>query len=221
MFVRRMVVVTVYRMLDMFRTCPTGFSEESQEHQAPRIEAGQQSRQNANRKAVHMIGRTAGKRALDNRVFRIETGKAADADYANSGNRQRACHHCPEGQRDRFTQAAIITHVLLVMHRVNDRTGAQEEQSLEEGMREQMEHGHTIGPAARCKEHVSELRTGRIGDDALDVVLNKPNSRGENRGGCAHNGDDIQCKLTGFKQRRQAADHEHASSDHRRSMDQR
>ena len=78
------------------------------------------------------------------------------------------------GERNAVLQSAHVADVLLVMHRVDDRARAEEQQRLEEGVREQMEHADRIGADAHGDEHVAELRTGRIGDDALDVVLHKP-----------------------------------------------
>ena len=46
-------------------------------------------------------------------------------------------------------QAAIIAHILLVMHRVDHGPRAEKQQCLEEGMGEQMEHR-----AADCGEQV-------------------------------------------------------------------
>ena len=39
-----------------------------------------------------------------------------------------------------------------------------------------------IGADAERDEHVAELRAGRVGDDALDVVLHEADRRGEERG---------------------------------------
>ena len=70
-----------------------------------------------------------------------------------------------------FRSAAVVAHVLLVVHRVDDAARAEEQQRLEEGVREQMEHRRAISADARREEHVAELRAGRIGDHPLDVVL--------------------------------------------------
>src|SRR3546814_8045460 len=75
----------------------------------------------------------------------------------DAGDRQRAEHHRPIGDRDRFPQIAVIAHVLFVVHRMDDRTSPEEQQCLEEGVREQVEHRGAIG--ARSEEHTSELQS--------------------------------------------------------------
>ena len=120
-----------------------------------------------------------------------------------------------------FPQAAIITHILFMVHRVDDRTSAEEQQRLEKGMREQMEHGRAIGAGSGCKEHVSQLRTCGIRNNAFDIGLHKTNRCSKNRGRGTNDRDHVQCELAGFEQGRQAAHHEHASGDHSRRMDQR
>ncbi len=65
------------------------------------------------------------------------------------------------------------------MHGMDDRAGAQEQQRLEEGVREKMENAERVAADADADEHVTELRTGRIGDHALDVVLHETDGRGE------------------------------------------
>ena len=98
---------------------------------------------------------------------------------------------------------------------------AEEQQRLEEGVGEQVEHRRAIGADAGGEEHVAELRAGRISDHALDVGLHQADRRGEDGGGGADVGDDRQRGRRDFEHRRQAADHEHAGGDHGRGVDQR
>jgi hypothetical protein len=71
-----------------------------------------------------------------------------------------------------------------VVHRVDDRAGAEEQHRLEEGVGEEVEHRRRVDADARGHEHVAELRAGRIGDHALDVVLHEADGRREEgRGG--------------------------------------
>ena len=83
-------------------------------------------------------------------------------------------------------KAAHLAHVLLAGHGVDDGTGAEEQQRLEEGVGEEMEDGDAIGAQPQSHEHVAELRTGRIGDDALDVVLHEADGCGEEGGNRTH-----------------------------------
>src|SRR3546814_3818957 len=45
-----------------------------------------------------------------------------------------------------------------------------------------MEHRRAIGAGAGGKEHIAKLRTGRIGDDALDVPLCRRDGRRKKAG---------------------------------------
>src|SRR3546814_1188389 len=66
---------------------------------------------------------------LDDRVLRIEAGKAEHADDADSGDGERARRHRPEGERNVPAKPAVKAHVLLVMHRVDDRARSEEHTS--------------------------------------------------------------------------------------------
>ena len=158
----------------------------------------------------------AGKRRFQNGILGIIAGGEE-----KPGQRQRSHGHQREGDRDMATQAAIEAHVLFMVHGMDDRAGAEEQQRLEKGVGEQVEHRRAIGPRAGGKEHVAELRTGRIGDDALDIGLHQRHRGGEQGGGSADIGDDGLRRQAGFEHRRQAADHEDAGGNHGRGMDQR
>ena len=195
---------------------------EGHEDQPPGIEAGEHGGddQRDEGKARHRVVRGEG--ALDDRVLGEEAGRADDRRRdADAGQRQRADHHHPVGGRDVLAQAAHLAHVLLVGDGVDDRARAEEQQRLEEGMREQVEDRRAVEADAERHEHVAELRAGRIGDDALDVVLHQADGRGEEGGEGADEGHDGQRRVRQLEQRRQARQHEHAGGHHGRGMDQR
>ena len=74
----------------------------------------------------------------------------------HAGNGKGADHHGPIGQRDLLAQAAIVPHVLFMVHGMDDRAGAQEQHGLEEGVRQQVEHRRRIDADARGHEHVAQ-----------------------------------------------------------------
>src|SRR5260221_910417 len=98
------------------------------------------------------------------------------------------------------------------MHRNDHGTGTEKQQSLEESMSEQVEHADRIGARAHCDEHVAELRTGRIGDDALDVVLHERDRGGEERRGGTDESDESLCAGRQIEQRPEARRHEYAAA---------
>ena len=162
MLLRRVIVrvVGVERVLDVLGRGPARLAPEGQEHQPPAVEARQQRREDADREGDAAVRRAAGERALDDRVLGIETGEPEDADDANPRYRQRAREHRVEGQRDRFPQAPVEAHVLFVVHSVDHRPRAQEQQRLEESVREEVEHRGRVSAHPRRHEHVAQLRTG-------------------------------------------------------------
>jgi len=99
-------------------------------------------------------------------VLGEEPGQTGDA-----GDRVGAHQERPEGDRHVLTQVAHLPHVELAMQRVHHRAGGHEQQRLEERVRHEVEHTHSVGAHAAGQEHVAELRDGGVGEYALDVVL--------------------------------------------------
>ncbi len=217
----RFVVSVVDSVLDMLAIGPARLSPEGQEHEPPAVKAGQQRGQCAHPEGEIAKFRAPREGGFQNGVLRIEPSKAEDVQHTDPGDRECARHHRPEGQRYLLTQGTVIPHVLLVVHGVDDRACTKEKQRLEEGVRKQVEHSRAIGAHACREEHVTELRTGRIGDDALDVPLRRADRRGENAGGGADECYDAERDRRCLEHRRQAADHEYARGNHRCRMDKR
>ena len=199
---------------------------EGEEDQTPRVEGRKQRRNDQHPEAIPVTRRIG---ALDDRVFRQEPGKADGrakegkdkARDTHTGDRQRTQHHRPEGIGDLLAQVAVVHHVLLVMHRMDHRTGAKEQQRLEERVREQVEHRRRIHANTGRHEHIAQLRTGRIGNHALDVGLNQTHGRRKERRGGTQNRDE-RCRLGRvFIERRHTADQEHTCRHHGCRVDQR
>ena len=114
----------------------------------------------------------------------------------------------------------VEPHVLLVAHRRDDGSGTEEQQGLEEGVGDHVEHaGHERTRADR-EEHVPELGDRGVGQHLLDVVLSHRRERGNQRRGQTDPRDHV-VRPTGLGQqwiepRRQ----EDARGDHRGRVDE-
>ena len=117
-------------------------------------------------------------------------------------------------------QVAHVAHVLLAAHGVNHRAGAEEQQGLEEGVGEDVEHARSECADAERQEHVSQLRDRGVGQHALDIVLHQADRGGENRGERADDGDRLHRRRRQHEQRIRARHHVHAGGDHGRGVDQ-
>src|SRR5690606_34623417 len=124
--IRMAVMCIMHGMLNMLALFPARLAVEGQEHQTPTVKACQQGCKNTDPES-HCAQAASGKGGFQYAIFGIEAGKAEYAINANAGDGQRAHHHRPIGERDLFTQAAIIAHILLVMHGMNDRACTQEQ----------------------------------------------------------------------------------------------
>ena len=91
-----------------------------------------------------------------------------------------------------FLRKAAHLEQVLRVDCVDDGAGREEQERLEEGVRDQVEDPVRVGPDAERHHHVAELRDGRVGDHALDVALRRGDQRRKERGDAADPGDGRQ-----------------------------
>ncbi len=106
------------------------------------------------------------------------------------------------------------------LHAVDHRAGAQEQQRLEEGVRQQVEDAGDPAADAQRRDHKAQLRERRVGQDALDIELADRDQRRAERRDRADRRDHRQ-RAAGHEDRVGAPDQEHARRDHRGRVDQR
>ena len=147
---------------------------------AAHVERGQQRRDETNRPQRRALVHGRGQ----NLVLRKEPRERWD-----TGDGQPA--HDERARRDghELAQVAVVAHVLVVMHSVDDRTRTQEQQGLEEGMGDHVEdRGHVCaGPDGQ--EHVAQLADRRVCQHLLDVVLRDGDGGGEQGRSDSHPGN--------------------------------
>ncbi len=116
-------------------------------------------------------------RSVQNFVLAPEAGE----EQRKSAQRQHADGIRRERHRHELLQPAHAANVLLLVAAVDHRAGAQEQQRLEERVRDQMEHADRHAADAQAHHHVTELRNRGVSEDAFDVVLRDRDARGEDR----------------------------------------
>ena len=130
---------------------------------------------------------------LEDRVLGVEAGEAEPPDERNAdaGQRQAADPHQDVGLRrpSPARRPSCACPARRAWQWITE-PGAEEQQRLEEGVGDQVEHRRRIGADAGGEEHVAELAAGRIGDDPLDVVLRQADGGGEERRRGADHGHD-------------------------------
>ena len=186
---------------------------ERHDQQTPGIERGQEGGDGAHPEAIAAHADRRDIRRLEDRVLGPVTGEERHA-----GDREAADPHADIGDRHLAPDAAHLAHVLLVAHRVDHRSGAQEQQRLEEGVRDEVEDRRLIGGGARGDEHVAELGAGGVGDHTLDVGLHAGDRGGEDARGAADEQDEVQRAGCVRDHRRHARHQEHAGGHHGRGM---
>ena len=161
------------------------------------------------------------------RVVRFRESGAQDlllgeeADEGDHAHEREGADQERPGRAGKLTEeAAVLAHVLLVMHGVDDVARGHEEEGLEEGVSHEVEEGGRVGANSDRQEHVPDLAHGRVGEHPLDVGLHdgdggceQRGDRADDRDGCVGVNGDV---VDGVH----AADEVDAGRDHRGRVDQ-
>ena len=139
----------------------------------------------------------------------------------HAGDGDPGARESDEGDGDVFAQAAHVAHVLLMVHRVDHRARAEEQQGLEEGVRDNVPHGGAECAGAGGEKHVAELRNGGVSENFLDIPLRHADRRGQHGGDETHHGDDVHGDGRLHEDRGRAAHHVDAGGDHGGGVDER
>ncbi len=104
---------------------------------------------------------------------------------------------------------------------MDDHAGGEEEQRLERTVRHEVEDGRASVSDGQGARHVAELADGRVGEDALDVVLGEGGeARADHRDG-GHDGKDGEGSGGGREDGKESGDEVDTGGDHGRRVDQR
>ena len=68
---------------------------------------------------------------------------------------------------------------MFVIERFDDDAGAEEEQGLEEGVGQEVEHRRLPCANAKRQKHVTDLADGGVGEHAFDIVLRQRAETGQ------------------------------------------
>ena len=106
------------------------------------------------------------------------------------------------------------------IERVDDDAGGEEQERLEERVREQVEHPARVRADPDGDEHVADLGHRRVGDHALDVGLDERDEAGEDERDGAERRGRVLHRARELEERRRARDQVDAGGHHRRRVDQ-
>ena len=107
-----------------------------------------------------------------------------------------------------------LADVLLPAHRVDDTSGAQEEEGLEKGVRHEVEDSRREGAHPARQEHVAKLADGGVSEDPFDVVLHQGDGGGQQGGRRPDDGDRHQSGRGQEEEDVGAGDHVDAGRHH-------
>ena len=117
-------------------------------------------------------------------------------------------------------EAAHLADVLLAVQVVDHHPGGEEEERLEERVRDEVEHREAVRSDARADEHVADLAHRRVRDHALDVPLDERDDAREEQRREPEQRREMLNVGRGLEDGVRAADQVHARRDHRRGVDQ-
>ena len=189
-------------------------------HAEPHAErvVGREERREQRDPAQQHEGRIAAAERLgDDRVLGEEPRREWEAREAEAADQERPADHA---EALHIAKPRHLAEVELAGHAVHDRAAAEEEQRLEERMREHVVHGAKRGSHAQPEEHVPELRHRRVRHHPLDVVLGHADGGGDERRAAAddgHHGERVRIEQ---EERIGARDQIDARRDHGRRMDE-
>ena len=139
----------------------------------------------------------------------------------HTSDRERPHKHGHEGGGHVELHVAHLLHVLLVMHRVDDRPAAEKQQGLEERMGHEMKRTGRERADSGGEKHVSKLRHRRVRQHLLDVGLDQTNGGSRERRHPAYHGDNSHHGGCMREEHRIAADHVDTGGHHRGRVNQR
>ena len=160
----------------------------------------------------------AAERLRDDRILREEACREREACEAEAADQERPTD---DAEALHVAEARHLAEVELSRHAVHDRAAAQEEECLEERVREDVIDRAEGRANAEAEEHVSELRDGGVRHHAFDVVLRHADRGGEERRDAADRRNERECTWIELEERVRTRDEVDARGDHGRRVDER
>ena len=144
-----------------------------------------------------------------------------EADERDDAHQRKAADEERDRGRAHLTpEPAVLAHVLLVVHRMDDVPRGHEKQGLEEGVCQHVEQAGGVRADADGKEHVADLAHRGVGQHALDVGLHEGDGGREKRRDCADDRDRAMGVNGHVVDGVHAPDEVDAGGDHGRGMDE-
>ena len=134
---------------------PALFTCKGKDHHARHIEGSYCCAKKCGGTKKYSLESPSVKGSFDNCIFRIETSKGW-----NTNDCQISKTKGGKGNRHKFTERAIATHIYLIVHTVHDRSCTQEHSGLKESVCQQVHDGKGIPSRSKAgtKNHVTDLR---------------------------------------------------------------